>query len=525
MLALSIGGLFVAFRKSMNLLIAGNLAFSFGYLYYKAAKQLRNSSIFDEMVIHVAQGDREQFTMLNGQQEDEDDGILITPRVIRGFMTNRGLNKELRPKHLFAFGIGIVVTGWYTQWNQGLATGGPLGLLVAFFVASFIYLILFKIFGQFAARFPFDGGPYAFARQGLGTFGGYAAGMSTCLQLLAATTLVLVLGEKYCSIIYPQVQGNVVGTIFMVLLMLNLLGILVSAQIQTILTGTALSGLVLAFLAGSDSMSIDNILSQRPIGLNLTGILAALPSAMWLFLGIEGVVMASEETRKPQRDVPVSLMVCFFFAVVMSLVVYGGILGSIPWLVAARQEFTFPYIINHLQGGDRVLQSTFSVINLLVFVATLQGLINGYSRQIFALSRAGYLPALFGYVGRPSQTPAPAIIIPGLICLMVSLFADADQLSMVTLFSAITMYCLVAVSAIRLKLRFGSFSLFVVLILLAIIECRIVYQYLGHSWVIPCIWALAGIYYFLVARHHIIPDAPEESAAALRQGHLRVKYK
>lgn len=498
--------------------------------------KLRNDSILDETVIHVAQGDREEFSMLNGEQEDEDDGILITARVIRGFMTNRGLNKELRPRHLFAFGIGIVITGWYTQWNQGLAAGGPLGMLLALFVAALIYLVLFNIFGLFAAKVPFDGGPYAFARQGMGTFGGYAAGVSTCLQLLGATALVLVLAQKYCAIIYPQMVGNVVGGIFVGLLLLNLLGILVSGQIQTVLTGTALSGLVLVFLAGSDGITVDNILSQRPLALSFSGVLAALPSAMWFFLGIEGIVMAAEETRKPQHDMPVSLMACFFFAVIMSLVMYVGVLGSISWAVAANQQFPFPYIIKYLQGGDKVLQSTFSIINLLVFVATLQGLINGYSRQFYALSRAGYLPALFGYVGKPRQTPAPAIIIPGFISLLVSLFAEEKLLSLVTLFSAITMYCLVVAAAIRLQKRksevkalgkwsFGSGLPVIIMVLLAIIQARIVYQYFQYFWVIPCLWLMAISYYFLAAKDQIHPDAPEENAAALRQDKLRVELK
>jgi len=489
------------------------------------------------MVIYVHDGQKDLLGIFTGQDESENEDILITPRIVKVFLRNHGLYKELRPKHLFVFGIGTVATGFFTQWNLGLRMAGPFGMLFAIIFALFIYLTFFKVLARFSANFPYAGGPYAYARQGLGTFGGYLAGIFTTLQFICASALVLIIARNFFSLIYPELPGNsLVMVMFISLIALHVSGILVSAIVQIFLAGSALSGIILFFIGSAHAVNI-NILSSAPVVSNgWQGIAAALPTAMWFYLGLESITMSAEETRKPQRDVPLSLMVGLGFASVISLAIWFFGVGAVPWRLLIKNDFPLLFILSEVQSQDKVLLTVFPVICLSVFSASLHGFINGYSRQVYALSRAGYFPHFFSRI-RPKQlTPSMAIFIPGLASIVVSYTWSIQTITVLTLFWALFVYLLVIISFLRIsrsepEMFYGGnflchpFILGFNICLLITGQIALIYYNLPVFWIISAICFIAVLYYHLFARKHISNEAPEESAAVSTQNKVRIEFK
>ena len=469
--------------------------------------------------------------------ENSGENILITPKIINSFLRNHGLNKELRAKHLLAFGIGTVITGFYTQWNLGLGPAGPYGLFAAMLIMSWIYLTFFSVLARFSVNYPYAGGPYAYVRQGLGTFGGYLAGAATTLQFVSASALVLIMVRKYFSSIYPHMPGDyLVLGIFVFLMAIHLSGIWISGIVQIFLTGSALSGIVLFFIGSYHTVHINNFMTNPVMFGGWQGILAALPAVMWFYLGMEGITMSSEETRKPQRDLPLSLMLGLTIVFLVSLgVQYFGVI-SLDWSSLKTVDFPLLFILSKVQSQDEVLLATFGLINMGAFFASLHGLINGYSRQVYALSRAGYLPNFLSRMRTKHQTPFLAVIVPGLFSITICFIGSFQTVAVLTLFSAMLMYLLVIISYLRIRkpkpeMSYKSrvfchpFVLIVNLGLLVIGQISLIYHYFSSVWVILITYSGVFLYYYFWAGKHIRVEAPEENAAISMQNKVRIEVK
>lgn len=103
-----------------------------------------------------------------------------------GAAEGAGLARVLRPVHLWAIAVGLVISGDYFGWNYGLARGGPAGMLLATAAVSVMYVCFIFSYTELATAIPHAGGPFAYAARAFGPWGAYLAGASTLLEFLFA---------------------------------------------------------------------------------------------------------------------------------------------------------------------------------------------------------------------------------------------------------------------------------------------------------------------------------------------------
>ena len=146
--------------------------------------------------------------------------------------------------------------------------------------------------------------------------------------------------------------------------------------------------------------------SFLPFG--FVGIWAAFPFAIWFFLAIEGVPLAAEETRDPATDMPKGLIagMAALLLFAMLILVFGpGGAGSAAFtsdeMLAAPS--VLPLALEEAYGGTNALSTFVNIAGLAALIASFFSIIFAYSRQLFALSRAGYLPRLLSVTRRPED--------------------------------------------------------------------------------------------------------------------------
>ena len=141
-------------------------------------------------------------------------------------------------------------------------------------------------------------------------------------------------------------------------------------------------------------------------------ILFALPFAMWLFLGIEELPLAAEEAHNPTKDIPRAGFWARGTLIVTGLLVLffnTGVLGA-----EATGKSGEPLLdgFRALVGdGAAAVLALFALIGLL---ASLQGIMFAYGRNMYSLSRAGYYPRFLSLTGR-SKTPWVALVAGAII--------------------------------------------------------------------------------------------------------------
>jgi ethanolamine permease len=174
-----------------------------------------------------------------------------------------------------------------------------------------------------------------------------------------------------------------------------------------------------------------------------------------------------------------------------------------------------------------VLSTFVNIAGLAALVASFFSIIYAYSRQLFALSRAGYLPRILSVTGS-RRTPWVALVVPAVIGFFLSLTGAGATLLNSAVFGAAISYVLMTLSHIVLRRREpdlerpyrtpgGVITSGVAcgLAVLAVIATFIVDR--NAAFIMLGIYALFVIYYLLYSRHHLVSQAPEEEFATIER--------
>src|SRR5204863_3985679 len=105
----------------------------------------------------------------------------------REYLKEHALKKPMGVLHIWALGVGVVITGEYFGWNQGLKEGGPVGMLLASLFVCALYMMWVLALSELSVAMPFAGGPLAYGRRAVGPGLGFVMGWAMFLEALFAT--------------------------------------------------------------------------------------------------------------------------------------------------------------------------------------------------------------------------------------------------------------------------------------------------------------------------------------------------
>ncbi|OUJ74004.1 ethanolamine permease [Hymenobacter crusticola] len=361
-----------------------------------------------------------------------------------------GLKKALKPLHLWAIAVGLVISGEYFGWNYGWAVAGPVGFLVATLLITVLYVAFIFSFTELTTAIPHAGGPFAYSYRAFGPIGGFIAGYATLVEFLFAPPAIAFALGSYVHFLYPSlpVLYTALGC-YLVFTFINLLGIKESANFSLIVTLLAVAELLLYMGLVAPSFQTSTFLAN-PIPLSAAGVFAALPFAIWFYLAIEGVAMVAEEVEHPRRTIPKGYGYGLFTLVVLALGVMVLTGGVADWRQLSRIDYPLPEALGVVLGRGSRWTKFFASIGLFGLVASFHGTIIGYSRQIFALARSGYLPSSLAKLnGR--QTPHWALVAGGLVGCLALLTGTTDQVIILSVFGAVVMYIMSLLSLFVLR--------------------------------------------------------------------------
>ena len=375
------------------------------------------------------------------------------------------LKPTLGTLHLWGIAVGLVISGEYFGWSYGWGTAGTLGFLVTTLFIAVMYTCFIFSFTELTTAIPHAGGPFAYSRRAFGDTGGLIAGMATLIEFVFAPPAIAMAIGAYLNVQYPTLSPKyaAIGAYF-VFMTLNILGVKLAAMFELVVTvlaviellvfmGVVAPGFSLAHFtahgwAGSDSFS----------GTAMAGIFAAIPFAIWFFLAIEGAAMAAEEAKNPTRTIPRAYITGIITLVVLAIgvMLMAGSAGD--WRVLSGINDPLPQAMKMIVGEHSNWMHMLVWIGLFGLIASFHGIILGYSRQLFALARAGYLPQGLAKLSR-FQTPYRAILAGGVVGI-IAIFGDGINLqgmsltaAMITMavFGAIVMYIMSMLSLFRLR--------------------------------------------------------------------------
>jgi ethanolamine permease len=341
---------------------------------------------------------------------------------------------------LWALGVGAVISGHFSGWNFGLGFGWG-SMFVATIIITIMYLGLTYSLAELSPALPHTGGAYSFARSAMGPWGGFVTGVAENIEYVLTPAVIVFFISSYMSAIMetgPEVLPLYWIFGYALFVGANLFGVELSFRVTVFVTLLALGCLVFFYISALPSIDFmknamnigvgpDGSLVELPEGGGpwfpdgIHGVLAAMPFAVWLYLAIEQLPLAAEESVDPKRDMPKGILLGIFTLVASAFAVLtiNSSLAPGSWGLKGSGE---PLLdgFRTLFGSD--IAKILALVAIAGLIASFHAIIFAYGRQIYSLSRAGYFPRALSVTHGKHHTPQAALVAGTVMGLGVMMF-------------------------------------------------------------------------------------------------------
>jgi ethanolamine permease len=374
-------------------------------------------------------------------------------------MNTGELKRTLTPLMLWGLGVGYVISGMYFGWNLGLEKGGTLGLAVATFFIIIMYVTFTFSYCELASAIPKAGGAFDYAKRALGPNWGFIAGMAQNIEFIFAPPAIAFAIGAYFNLFFPQIPIIYIAVFSYILFTgLNIYGVKAAAMFELVITVFAVGELLLFAGITMPHVEMAN-LKQNALPNGWSGMFAAIPFAIWFFLGIEGVANVAEETIKPQKTILIGFGSAIATLVLLCIITFIGSTGVAGWEAivykadGAASDSPLPLALGRVVGESNALYHLLIAIGLFGLVASFHGLILAAGRASFEFGRVNYAPSILGKVHPTFKTPANALLLNMLLGIGALLTGRTADIITISVFGAITLYIISMITVVVLRIK------------------------------------------------------------------------
>jgi APA family basic amino acid/polyamine antiporter len=398
----------------------------------------------------------------------------------------KSLHRTLGWFQLTLFGIGCVIgTGIFVLTAAGAQKAGP-GLMLAFAIAGLICIVAALCYAEIAAMIPVAGSAYTYTYASMGEFLAWTVGWALVLEYAVAASAVSVGWSGYfTNTILGELGGidlpvwmtagplwlggqeggliNLPAVVIALLMTwLLMIGTKESAWVNAVLVAIKVTALT-AFIAltlPSDQFDMARFNPFLPAGIfggfgSGVGAVGAAATIFFAYVGFDAVSTAAEETKNPQRNVPIGLIGSLLFCTVFYILVAAGAIGTIggqpimgpggvPFPAGSEElarQCGLPEYAQMLVCSDEALAHVLRTINfgtvgnllgIAAFVAlpsVILILLFGQTRIFFVMSRDGLLPERLSTVHPKWKTPHIVTAMTGVVVAFGAAFFPVGQLA------------------------------------------------------------------------------------------------
>ncbi len=490
------------------------------------------------------------------------DGVKYK-KVDQSYFESRELKRHAGVWSLWALGVGAVISGHFSGWNLGLASGGWGGMFLATVIVAIMYVGLTQSVAEMSPALPHTGGAYSFARSAMGPWGGFFTGLVENLEFILTPAVIVFFLSHYMAGIFetsPDMLPLWWFGFYTLFTLLNIVGVELSFRFTVTLTVLALACLIIYWISSIGSVDFTKYALDIKAGANgeaehleggggslfpfgLSGALKAMPFAVWLFLAIEQLPLAAEESVDPKKDMPKGLTYGIITLIISAFLILW-LNASIPLGSFALSQSGEPLLDGFkVLFGDNIAK-LLALVASIGLMASFHTIIFAFGRQIYSLSRAGYFPVFLSLTHTKRKTPYTALILGtviGFVVLLVTHYLAGDEsevfvggaLLNIAVFSAMLSYILQSGSFILLRKRkpdlerpykspFGNPGAWVTIFL----ACTIIYYQLQDesyrtAVFIAIAYLVLGLLYFAFKGRHNLILSPEEEFALEHQNNMK----
>ncbi len=458
------------------------------------------------------------------------------------------LKKVLGPIDLLVFGIGVIIgTGIFVLTGVEAAKHSGPAVAISFVISAIACGLAALCYAEFASSVPVAGSAYTFSYASLGEFIAWIIGWDLVLEFSVGAAAVSIGWSQYFSSILQSfglslpdaiaggAKGHIdlpAGLIALLLTVIVATGVKLSSRFNLVVTTIKLAvvfffiifGLFFIkpanwspfippahLLPGGSSIWSTPLLQiltgQGEQAFGISGIITGAAVVFFAYIGFDIVATTAEETKKPQRDMPIgiigSLVICTILYVAVSLIMTG----IVPY---SKLNSAAPMAVVFQSIGQSWAAGLVSLGAICGLTAVIMILMLGQSRVFFAMSRDNLLPTWFAHVHPRFGTPYRITMIMGIVIAITATLTPIGEVSELVNIGTLLAFILVSIGVILLRRsnpdmkRAFRTPLVPVLPILAALVCFYLMLSLPVvTWVRFIVWLVLGIIiYFAYSYRH-----------------------
>lgn len=415
------------------------------------------------------------------------------------------LRRALGPVQLTLMGIGAIVgagifatIGTAAAGDESRLGSGP-ALILSFVITAIVCSFTALCYAEFAAMVPISGSAYTYSYATLGELLAWIIGWDLIIEYAVGNVGVAVSWANYFKTLvngfgitipdwlsidyrtavkisedlakqgkptifetaphlfgYPIVVNALAVGIVTAITIVLVWGVRESANFNAVMVGIKI--VVLAFFIGVGTMWVKPE-NWRPFAPNgFAGISAAAAVIFFAYIGFDAVSTVAEETRDPQRNLPIgiigSLIVCTLLYIAVS-VVFTGLVSytDLKTKLASEQAEPLTMAIQHVRPDATWAVGFVAFGSVIAHTAVLLVFQLGQPRIFFSMARDGLLPSMFYKVHPRFRTPHVATILTGVFVAVFAAFASIDEMVDLTNIGTLFAFILVCAGIVVLRVK------------------------------------------------------------------------
>ncbi|YCA41960.1 amino acid permease [Bacillus sp. JZ8] len=439
--------------------------------------------------------------------------------------TQKDLKRTLSVLDLIFLGVGCVIgTGIFVITGVVAATSAGPALILSFVIAGIACALAAFCYAEFSSSVPVSGSVYTYTYATLGEFFAFLIGWDLMLEYVLAMAAVSTGWSSYFQsfltgfgLHFPTAlgsaplsgQGGIVNlpAVIIILLITALVsyGVKESVRFNNVMVILKIVVILAFIVTGIGYVKPENWSPFMPFG--ISGVITSAATVFFAYLGFDAIATASEEVKRPQRDMPIGIIGSLVVCTVLYIAVSAVLTGIVPYTklnVDAPVSFALSFV-----GQDKIA-GFISVGAVIGMVTVILALIYAQVRLSFVMSRDGLLPKPLSRLNKKRQTPFLNTWITGFIGAGIAGFLDLTTLAHLVNMGTLAAFTLVSIAIIILRKKFPDVkSTFrvpfvpVVPLLSALFCIYLSLSLPGITWISFIIWIVAGaVVYFLYGKKH-----------------------
>ncbi len=454
--------------------------------------------------------------------------------------SKRSLTRQLGAFDLTMLGIGAIIgTGIFVLTAVAANKAGP-GMMYSFIIAGIVCALTALIYSEIAAMVPVAGSAYTYSYAVLGELIAWMVGWALILEYAVAAGAVAVGWSGYANGFLREIgfglplaltagpgdtikladgttaQGsfNLIACLISLLITwLLVIGTSKSAKVTAILVVIKVIALIAFIALALPAVDGKHFEPMRPnvwgTPLSGVGVLGAAASIFFAYVGFDAVSTAAEETKNPNRNIPIgligSLLVCTVFYLLVAYAAIGST-GAQPGGELSHSKEPLAYILRNL--GYPQIGNWVAAAAIIALPSVILMMIFGQTRILFTMARDGLMPQEFASVHPKFHTPHVVTIVTGVAVSLFAAMFPVDALADISNSGTLFAFFVVAIGVMILRVqqpnRPRPFRTPLVWLVgpAAVAGCALLFVSLGwYTIKLFLIWAVIGlVVYFAYAR-------------------------